>query len=103
MSTIADLLIKIGADSSGLNTELKNAKGQIDKTFEPSPIKGFTEAINGTSASVEGFASKVAKAAALAGAGFGFVQLISGAVEAGARIHDLTEAMGISAAEARGL
>lgn len=100
MSTIADLLIKIGADSSGLNTELKNAKGQIDKTFEPSPIKGFTEAINGTSASVEGFASKVAKAAALAGAGFGFAQLISGAVEAGARIHDLTEAMGISAAEA---
>lgn len=100
MSTIADLLIKIGADSSGLNNELKNAKGQIDKTFEPSPIKGFTEAINGTSASVEGFASKVAKAAALAGAGFGFTQLISGAVEAGSRIHDLTEAMGISAAEA---
>lgn len=100
MSTIADLLIKIGADSSGLNTELKNAKGQIDKTFEPSPIKGFTDAINGTSASVEGFASKVAKAAALAGAGFGFAQLISGAVEAGSRIHDLTEAMGISAAEA---
>lgn len=100
MSTIADLLIKIGADSSGLNTELKNAKGQIDKTFEPSPIKGFTDAINGTSASVEGFASKVAKAAALAGAGFGFTQLISGAVEAGSRIHDLTEAMGISAAEA---
>lgn len=100
MSTIADLLIKIGADSSGLNSELKNAKGQIDKTFEPSPIKGFTDAINGTSASVEGFASKVAKAAALAGAGFGFAQLISGAVEAGSRIHDLTEAMGISAAEA---
>lgn len=100
MSTIADLLIKIGADSSGLNNELKNAKGQIDKTFEPSPIKGFSDAINGTSASVEGFASKVAKAAALAGAGFGFTQLISGAVEAGSRIHDLTEAMGISAAEA---
>lgn len=100
MSTIADLLIKIGADSSGLNSELKNAKGQIDKTFEPSPIKGFTDAINGTSASVEGFAGKVAKAAALAGAGFGFTQLISGAVEAGSRIHDLTEAMGISAAEA---
>lgn len=100
MSTIADLLIKIGADSSGLNSELKNAKGQIDKTFEPSPIKGFTDALNGTSASVEGFASKVAKAAALAGAGFGFTQLISGAVEAGSRIHDLTEAMGISAAEA---
>ncbi|WP_071142104.1 hypothetical protein [Acidaminococcus timonensis] len=100
MSTIADLLIKIGADSSGLNSALKNAKGQIDKTFEPFPIKGFTDAINGTSASVEGFASKVAKAAALAGAGFGFTQLISGAVEAGSRIHDLTEAMGISAAEA---
>lgn len=100
MSTIADLLIKIGADSSGLNSELKNAKGQIDKTFEPSPIKGFTDALNGTSASVEGFASKVAKAAALAGAGFGFAQLISGAVEAGSRIHDLTEAMGVSAAEA---
>lgn len=100
MSTIADLLIKIGADSSGLNNELKNAKGQIDKTFEPSPIKGFAEALNGTSASVEGFASKIAKAAALAGAGFGFAQLISGAVEAGSRIHDLTEAMGISAAEA---
>lgn len=100
MSTIADLLIKIGADSSGLNSELKNAKGQIDKTFEPSPIKGFTDALNGTSASVDGFASKVAKAAALAGAGFGFAQLISGAVEAGSRIHDLTEAMGISAAEA---
>lgn len=100
MSTIADLLIKIGADSSGLNNELKNAKGQIDKTFEPSPIKGFAEALNGTSASVEGFASKIAKAAALAGASFGFAQLISGAVEAGSRIHDLTEAMGISSSEA---
>lgn len=100
MSTIADLLIKIGADSSGLNSELKNAKGQIDKTFEPSPIKGFTDALNSTSVSVEGFASKIARAAALAGAGFGFAQLISGAVEAGSKIHDLTESMGISVAEA---
>lgn len=100
MSTIADLLIKIGADSSGLNSELKNAKGQIDKTFEPSPIKGFADALNSTSVSVEGLTSKIARAAALAGAGFGFAQLISGAVEAGSKIHDLTESMGISAAEA---
>lgn len=100
MSTIADLLIKIGADSSGLNSELNKAKGQIDKTFSTNPIDGFKNALEGTSSTLSSFASKFAAFSAAAGAGFGFASLISGAAKAGEATHDLSERLGITNAEA---
>lgn len=96
----ADLMLKIGADSSGLSKELKKAKGDINSTFSTSPITGFTDALTGTSGALDSFSGKIANIAALAGAGFGFTQLISGAVEAGKRVHDLAQNFNITNAEA---
>ena len=100
MATIADLLVKLGADSSGLRSELNKAKSDINSTFDANPLKTFQGAVDGTAGSMEKLISNFGKFTAAAGAGFGFIQLISGAVEAGARVKDLSETMGISAAQA---
>lgn len=100
MATIADLLVKLGADSSGLRSELNKAKSDINSTFDANPLKTFQGAVDGTAGSMEKLISNFGKVTAAAGAGFGFIQLISGAVEAGARVKDLSETMGISAAQA---
>lgn len=100
MSTIADLLIKIGADSSGLNKELKDAKSQINKTFEPNPISQFQSALTGTGNTVDDLVGKFTKIAAYAGAGFGFASLVSGAASAGEKLQALSEKLNISTSEA---
>lgn len=100
MATIADLLVKLGADSSGLRSELNKAKSDINSTFDANPLRTFQGAVDGTAGSVEKLLSNFGKFTAAAGAGFGFIQLISGAVEAGARVKELSETMGISAAQA---
>lgn len=100
MATIADLLVKLGADSSSLRSELNKAKSDINSTFDANPLKTFQGAVDGTSGSMEKLISNFGKFTAAAGAGFGFIQMISGAVEAGARVKDLSETMGISAAQA---
>lgn len=100
MATIADLLVKLGADSSGLRSELNKAKSDINSTFDANPLKTFQGAVDGTAGSMEKLISNFGKFTAAAGAGFGFIQLISGAVEAGARVKELSETMGISAAQA---
>lgn len=100
MATIADLLVKLGADSSGLRSELNKAKSDINSTFDANPLKTFQGAVDGTAGSMEKLISNFGKFTAAAGAGFGFIQMISGAVEAGARVKDLSETMGISAAQA---
>ena len=100
MAIIADLLVKLGADSSGLRSELNKAKSDINSTFDANPLKTFQGAVDGTAGSMEKLISNFGKFTAAAGAGFGFIQLISGAVEAGARVKELSETMGISAAQA---
>lgn len=100
MATIADLLVKLGADSSGLRSELNKAKSDINSTFDANPLKTFQGAVDGTAGSMEKLISNFGKFTAAAGAGFGFIQLISGAVEAGARVKELSETMGISEAQA---
>lgn len=100
MATIADLLVKLGADSSGLRSELNKAKSDINSAFDANPLKTFQGAVDGTAGSMEKLISNFGKFTAAAGAGFGFIQLISGAVEAGARVKELSETTGISAAQA---
>lgn len=100
MATIADLLVKLGADSSGLRSELNKAKSDINSAFDANPLKTFQGAVDGTAGSMEKLISNFGKFTAAAGAGFGFIQMISGAVEAGARVKELSETMGISAAQA---
>ncbi len=100
MALLSALMVKIGADSSGLRKELKTTKQEIDRTFSKDPVAGFGNAISGTTASVGSLISKFNTAAALIGGGFGLTALIGNAVTAGANVKLLSEKMNISTAEA---
>ena len=100
MSVLTALMVKIGADSSGLRKELKTAKRDIDRTFSRDPVTGFEEALTGTASKVSSLITKFNTAAVLAGGGFGLTALISSAVSAGDSIKDLSEKLRISTAEA---
>jgi hypothetical protein len=100
MSLLSALMVKIGADSSGLRKELKTAKRDIDRTFSKDPVTGFGNAISNTTASVSNLISKFNTAAMLVGGGFGLTALIGSAVSAGAAVHDLALKLHVSNAEA---
>ena len=99
MSTIADMKIKIGADSSGLQKGLKDAKTAINETFDTSPITAMTNAINGTTSSMGGFVQMASKYAAVIAGGFGLVSIIDSAAKAGTATENLTRKLGMTAKE----
>lgn len=100
MSVLSALMVKIGADSSGLRKELKGTKNEIKNAFSVDPIIGFQNALTGTTANVGLLINKFNAAAALIGGGFGLTSLISSAVTAGASIKDLSDKLNISTEEA---
>ena len=100
MSVISALMVKIGADSSGLRKELRATKKDIDRTFSPNPVSGFTDAVTGTTATVGNLISRFNTAAVVLGGGFGLTALISSAVAAGDSVNDLAEKLHITTAEA---
>lgn len=101
MSTISELLIKIGADSSGLRKELDASKQQINATFgDVQPLREMQDALTGTTGKVEALIGSFTKIAAIAAGGFGLTSLISGAVEAGENLYQLKNRMGVTTAEA---
>ncbi len=99
MSTIADMKIKIGADSSGLQKGLKDAKTAINDTFDTSPITAMTNAINGTTSSMGGFVQMASKYATLIAGGFGLVSIIDSAAKAGTATENLTRKLGMTTKE----
>ena len=100
MSTISELVVKIGADSSGLSSSLNKAKTDINKTFEVNPISNMNNAINGLNNSVTGFIGKFNGLVALAAGGFGLSAAIKSAVDAGDAVYTLSQRMNVSAGEA---
>lgn len=100
MSVISALMVKIGADSSGLRKELKATKKDIDRAFSKDPVTGFGDAISGAAANVSSLITKFNTAAMLVGGGFGLTTLISSAVSAGAAVHDLALKLHVTNAEA---
>lgn len=100
MSVLSALMVKIGADSSGLRRELKGTKKEINNAFSVDPIISFQNAITGTTANVGFLINKFNAATALIGSGFGLTALITNAVDAGAAVKDLADKLQISTAEA---
>jgi hypothetical protein len=100
LSTIAELLVKIGGDNSGLKKTLSDSQSNIQTSFSASPINGFTDAVNSASGSLSGFVSKIAGITALAAGGFGLAEIANGAINAGDQIYQLSSRLGISAQEA---
>lgn len=103
MSTISELLIKIGADSSGLRGELNKSKQDIDKAFAVNPVNEFSGALTGASDSVGSMVSKLSGLAALAAGGFGLATVIDSAVQAGESIYQLQNRFSLTTAEAGAL
>ncbi|MFR1863184.1 MAG: hypothetical protein ACLTJQ_07125 [Dialister invisus] len=100
MSTISDLQLKIGADSSGLQKELNKVPGTVKTAFKVNPVKDMQSALEGTMGSLETLIGKFGGMAALAASGFGLTNLIKGAVEAGNRTYELAQRLQITNAEA---
>ncbi len=101
MSTISELLIKIGADNSGLTKALGDTKQQISQTFsDVSPLNTMQGALTDTTGKVEALLGSFTKFAAVAAGGFGLTSLISASVEAGESLYQLQHRLGTTTAEA---
>jgi hypothetical protein len=100
MATIADLLIKIGADSSGLSSELGKSKEEISKAFSTSPINEFGNSIDSASGKLSGMFGSLTKMAALAAGGFGLNSIVQAAVEAGEAVYQMSQQYNMSASQA---
>ena len=86
MATISEMVIKIGADASGLSAGLNKAQQDINKTFSVNPVNEFSDALTGTTGKVDKLIGSFSSLAKIAATGFGLSSLISGAVEAGSRL-----------------
>lgn len=101
LSTISELLIKIGADSSGLRKELGESKTAINQTFgDVKPLDTMQGALTSTTSKVEGLIGSFTKFAGVVAGGFGLTSLISGAVTAGESVYQLSQKMGVTVVQA---
>lgn len=89
MSIVSEMMIKIGADSSGLSSELKKTQSEVNKAFSPSPVSDFSGAITGATDNLSGMIGKFTGLAALAAGGFGLKSMVSDAVAAGESVYQL--------------
>lgn len=100
MSTLADLIIKIGADSSGLSEELNKSKESIEQTFSGSPVKALGDSVDDVTGKISGMTSSLTKLAGIAAGGFGLNAVVQGAVNAGEAVYQLGLKYNITAAQA---
>ena len=100
MATISEMVIKIGADASGLSAGLKKAQQDIDKTFSVNPVNEFSDALTGTTGKVDKLIGSFSSLAKITATGFGLSSLIAGAVDAGESVYQLAQRLQVSYAEA---
>lgn len=100
MAKIADMLVRIGADTKDLKKGLTDAQKSIKTAFNSNPVNEMSDALVGTSDSLGSLIGKFSSLATLAAGGFGFFSLIDSAVKAGESAYNLSERLGVSAAEA---
>lgn len=103
MSTIAELLVKIGADNSGLKRTLSDSQSSVQNAFSTLPVTNFTGAINGATSGISGMIGKLSGFAMLAAGGFGLGAIVEKAVDAGDSVYQLSTRLGIGTAEALNL
>lgn len=100
MTTVADLLIKIGADGSGLSSELGKTKQEIQKTFSANPINEFSGSVDTATGKVNAMLGTLTKFAGVAAAGFGLNAIIESAVNAGESLYQVQQRFNLTSAEA---
>lgn len=100
MATLADLMIKIGADSTGLSQELNKSKEALNQTFSVSPVKEFSGSVDEVAGKISGLAGNLTKLAGIAAGGFGLNAVVQSAVNAGEAVYQLGQRYSMSAAQA---
>lgn len=100
MATLADLMIKIGADSTGLSQELNKSKEALNQTFRVSPVKEFSGSVDEVAGKISGLTSNLTKLAGIAAGGFGLNAVVQSAVNAGEAVYQLGQRYSMSAAQA---
>lgn len=100
MAKIADMLVRIGADTKDLKKGLTDAQKSIKTAFNANPVNEMSDALVGTSDSLGSLIGKFSSLATLAAGGFGFFSLIDSAVKAGESAYNLSERLGVTTAEA---
>ncbi|WP_196600028.1 lytic transglycosylase domain-containing protein [Pectinatus frisingensis] len=100
MSVISELMVKIGADSSGLSKELDKSQAEIKQAFNVNPVNEMQNALTGTTSSISALITKFAGLAAVAAGGFGLSSIIQSAVDAGENVYQLSNRLHITNAEA---
>lgn len=100
MSVISNLMVKIGADSSGLKKGLNDAKEHIRGSFDTAPVQEFSTQVDVSRKSVEGLIGKLKTITILAAGGFGMTSMIKGIAETGDNCYQLAQRMHITTAEA---
>jgi hypothetical protein len=103
LSTIAELLVKIGGDNSGLKKTLDDSQSMVQATFSTIPITNFTGAISGAAAGIGGMIGKLTGLATLAAGGFGLGAIVDSAVNAGEAVYQLSTRLGVGTQEAANL
>lgn len=100
MATLADLMIKIGADSTGLSQELNKSKEALNQTFSVSPVKEFSGSVDEVAGKISGLAGNLTKLVGIAAGGFGLNAVVQSAVNAGEAVYQLGQRYNMSAAQA---
>lgn len=100
MATLADLMIKIGADSTGMSQELNKSKEALNQTFSVSPVKEFSGSVDEVAGKISGLTGNLTKLAGIAAGGFGLNAVVQSAVNAGEAVYQLGQRYSMSAAQA---
>ena len=90
-TTIADLEVRIGADSNQFKQELQKVETQVGKAFNVNPINEFSTSVDSVTGRVGSLVSKFTAIAGIMAGGFGLTSMIEGSVKAGEAVYQLSQ------------
>ena len=99
-TTIADLEVRIGADSNQFKQELQKVETQVGKAFNVNPINEFSTSVDSVTGRVGSLVSKFTAIAGIMAGGFGLTSMIEGSVKAGEAVYQLSQWYQITTKEA---
>lgn len=99
-TTIADLEVRIGADSNQFKQELQKVETQVGKAFNVNPINEFSTSVDSVTGRVGSLVSKFTAIAGIMAGGFGLTSMIEGSVKAGETVYQLSQRYQITTKEA---
>ncbi|VYT86399.1 Uncharacterised protein [Veillonella parvula] len=99
-TTIADLEVRIGADSNQFKQELQKVEAQVGKAFNVNPINEFSTSVDSVTGRVGSLVSKFTAIAGIMAGGFGLTSMIEGSVKAGEAVYQLSKRYQITTKEA---